>query len=78
MRGIRRKYLHLQNVHFLFGGLTSAGLHVLENGLAAWDADSGIPSRLNPAQPDILEASHVLQRRCWRRLREGKGEPVCC
>jgi hypothetical protein len=43
---MRRRYLHLQNAHFLFGGLTSAGLRVLENGLAAWDADSGIPSRL--------------------------------
>jgi hypothetical protein len=46
MRGTRRRYLHLQNAQFLFGGLTSAGLRVLENGLAAWDADSGIPSRL--------------------------------
>jgi hypothetical protein len=43
---MKRRYLHLQNTHFLFGGFTSAGLQVLENGLTAWDADSGIPSRL--------------------------------
>jgi hypothetical protein len=41
-----RNYLHLPNAHFLFGGLTSAGLRVLEDGLAAWDAESGIPSRI--------------------------------
>ena len=46
LRRMRRRYLHLQNTHHLFGGFTSAALQVLENGLAAWDADSGIPSLL--------------------------------
>ena len=41
-----RTYLHVQNAHFLLGGLTSDGIRTLESGIAAWDADTGHPSRL--------------------------------
>ena len=40
------RYLHLQNAHLLFGGLTSVGLRVLEEGMAGWDKHTGIPSRI--------------------------------
>src|ERR1700683_2083184 len=42
----RKQYLHLKNAHFLLGGLTSVGIHILEEGMRGWDKDTGVPSRI--------------------------------
>jgi hypothetical protein len=42
----RKQYLQLRNAHFLLGGVTSAGISVLENGMRSWDEDTGVPSRI--------------------------------
>lgn len=43
---MRAKYLNLRNTNFIFGGLTSPALRVLEGSLRLWDKDTGYPSTI--------------------------------